>query len=201
MLDLLRRVAPSNWTFSGLDWSEDAAQRCSAKGYDARACNVEELDEPDWDGKFDLILMSQVIEHVRYPRDVLARILRILKPGGVISIETPDIDAWDFRVFGNRYWAGYHIPRHFFIFDKSNFSELAVGVGYEVIATKSIINPVAWIHSVKSYCADHRYLTRFTGTFNAQNPVWLSIATPIDLVQTKLFHKSSNMQILLRKPQ
>ena len=200
MLEVLRQASSPDWSFSGLDWSEDAVQRCREKGFDARACNIEELDQPDWEGKFDLILMSQVIEHVRYPRDVLARILHILKPGGVISIETPDINSWDFHVFRKRYWAGYHIPRHFFIFDKSNFSELATNVGFELIATKSVINPVAWIHSVKSYCADHPRLERFTGTFNAQNPIWLAIATPVDLVQTTFFHKSSNMQILLRRP-
>lgn len=200
MLDILRRSSPSDWAFSGLDWSDDAAARCRAKGYDARAANVEQLDEPDWKEKFDLILMSQVIEHVRYPRNVLERIWCILKPGGVISIETPDINAWDFRVFHNRYWAGYHIPRHFFIFSKANFSELAAGVGYEIVSTTSIINPVAWIHSVKSYCADHRQLRRFARTFHAQNPLWLSIATPIDLVQTMVFHRSSNMQIVLRRP-
>ena len=200
MLEILQHASSPDWSFYGLDWSEDAVQRCRAKGFDARACNIEELDQPDWEGRFDLIIMNQVIEHVRYPHDVLARILRILKPGGVVSIETPDINSWDFQVFHNRYWAGYHIPRHFFIFNKSNFSELAISIGYEVIATKSIINPVAWIHSVKSYCADHRRLERLTHTFNAQNPIWLSIATPVDLVQTAFFRKSSNMQILLRRP-
>ena len=199
LLDILKQSCPAGWRYSGVDWSEAAAERIRAKGYEARAGDIEQLDLDDWSERFDLILMHQVIEHVRYPRSVLAKLRSLLKPGGILAIETPDINAWDYWVFRKRYWAGYHIPRHFFIFNKTNFTALARELGYEVAAVRSVINPVAWIHSVKSWCADHRFFSRLAGFFNAQNPLLLSVATPIDLVQTRLAGKSSNMQLFLRR--
>lgn len=199
LLDILHCACPSTWRYSGLDWSETAIAEIRSKGYDGRAGNIENLDIPDWDEKFDLILMHQVIEHVRFPRLVLEKIRTLLRPGGVLAIETPDIDAWDYRIFGKRYWAGYHIPRHFFIFNKANFTQLAQDTGYEVIRVRSIINPVAWIHSLKSFCADNHLFRCFVPYFHHQNPFLLALITPIELIQTLIFGKSSNMQFFLRK--
>ncbi len=199
LLDILNYACPSTWRYSGLDWSEAAITKIRAKGYDGQAGNIENLEIHGWEEKFDLILMHQVIEHVRFPRLVLEKIRPMLLIGGVLAIETPDIDAWDHWIFGKRYWAGYHIPRHFFIFNKANFTRLAQDTGYEVIRVRSIINPVAWIHSIKSLCADNRMLQSFAPFFHHQNPLLLALITPIELIQTRIFGKSSNMQFFLRR--
>jgi hypothetical protein len=115
------------------------------------------------------------------------------------ATKRPDIEAWDFSLLRKRYWSGYHIPRHFYIFNKQNFSQLAREAGFEIISTVSLVNPVAWIHSVKSYCADHRFLRRLAGIFHHQNVLMLTLFTPLEIVQTRLGGTSSNMQINLRK--
>ena len=157
------------------------------------------MDLGEWAGKFDLAITHQLIEHVRDPRDLLAKLRGILKPGGVLSVETPDIDAWDFRLLSRRYWAGYHIPRHFYIFNKSNFTELAREVGFEVVSTRSLVNPVFWIHSIQSYCADKPWLRRIAKFFHHQNVLMLALFTPLEILQTRLAGTSSNMQINLRR--
>jgi SAM-dependent methyltransferase len=43
------------------------------------------------DAYFDLIILNHVIEHLRNGEAVLAGLLRKLKPGGMIYVETPDI--------------------------------------------------------------------------------------------------------------
>jgi 2-polyprenyl-3-methyl-5-hydroxy-6-metoxy-1,4-benzoquinol methylase len=199
LLDELKASCPSGWRFHGIDWSEQAVHRIRRKGYDGRSGDIGSMDLSDWYGKFDLVLMHQLIEHVRDPRETLEKAGRMLKPDGVLSIETPDIDAWDFRLLRKRYWSVYHIPRHFYIFNKSNFTALAREVGFEVISTASLVNPVAWIHSIKSYCADHRFLSRFSGFFHHQNILMLAVFTPLEILQTRLGGRSSNMQINLRK--
>jgi SAM-dependent methyltransferase len=40
-------------------------------------------------GSFDLVLMSEVIEHIPNPARALASIKRLLKPGGVLILSTP----------------------------------------------------------------------------------------------------------------
>lgn len=199
LLDILKASCPSGWNYHGVDWSDQAIERVRRKGYDGRSGDVSRLDLSDWDGKFDLALMHQLIEHVRDPRELLAKVRRLLKPGGVLSVETPDIDAWDFRLLSRRYWAGYHIPRHFYIFDKKNFSELAREVGFEVIGTVSLVNPVFWIHSIQSFCADKPVLRHIAKFFHHQNVLMLALVTPLEILQTRLRGTSSNMQINLRR--
>jgi SAM-dependent methyltransferase len=199
LLDILKLCCPPGWRLYGVDWSEDAIRAIRSKGYDGRSGDIGRLDLTDWSGKFDLVVMHQLIEHVRDPLETLKKISLILKPGGVLSIETPDIDAWDFRLLRKRYWSVYHIPRHFYIFNKRNFSRLAQEAGYEVINTHSLVNPVAWIHSIKSYCADRRFLRRFAAFFHQQNVLMLALFTPVEIIQTHLARTSSNMQVNLRK--
>jgi 2-polyprenyl-3-methyl-5-hydroxy-6-metoxy-1,4-benzoquinol methylase len=199
LLDVLKASCPTSWRYYGIDWSEEAIERVRRKGYDGRTGDVSRADLSDWEGKFDLALMHQVIEHVRDPRELLVKARSILKPGGVLSIETPDINAWDFRLLSRRYWAGYHIPRHFYIFDKSNFSELARATGFEIVSTASLVNPVFWIHSIQSYCADKPLLRRIAKFFHHQNVLLLALFTPLEILQTRLRGTSSNMQINLRR--
>jgi SAM-dependent methyltransferase len=199
LLDILKASCPPGWRYHGVDWSAQAIERVRRKGYDARNGDVSEMDLSDWAGKFDLAVMHQLIEHVRNPRDLLAKVRSILKPGGVLSIETPDINAWDFRLLSKRYWAGYHIPRHFYIFDKANMSELAREVGFEVVSTTSLVNPVFWIHSIQSYCADKRWLRPIAKFFHHQNVLMLALFTPLEVLQTRFARTSSNMQINLRR--
>lgn len=199
LLDTLRLSCPSGWSFYGIDWSVDAVERLRSKGYEGLSGDISRLDLTAWQNKFDLAVMHQLIEHVRDPRDVLLKVGGTLKSGGILSIETPDINSWDFRLLHKRYWSGYHIPRHFYIFNKKNFSSLARECGYEIVDTVSIVNPVAWIHSIKSYCADRRALRRFANFFNHQNVLMLALFTPLEILQTRFARTSSNMQINLRK--
>jgi SAM-dependent methyltransferase len=49
--------------------------------------------------KFDQILFLEVIEHIDNDAEVMANIARLLKPGGVLQLTTPDI-RWG-------YWTGF----------------------------------------------------------------------------------------------
>ncbi len=53
---------------------------------DYRACGVETLQEP----QFDLITSLEVIEHVTDPALFLNAIVRLLKPGGLLILSTPN---------------------------------------------------------------------------------------------------------------
>jgi SAM-dependent methyltransferase len=80
---------------------------------------------------FDAVYCSNLIEHVPDPRRFLHKCREILKPGGVIVGITPDHLSLDRYLFG-RYWAGYHYPRHTFVFDHCNIRTLLEATGFEV---------------------------------------------------------------------
>ena len=51
---------------------------------------------PFGDATIDAVYLEEVVEHVPVPagREMLAECLRILKPGGVLRVTTPDLDAF-----------------------------------------------------------------------------------------------------------
>lgn len=56
--------------------------------------NLDELTEadfPDYQGKFDYIVCGDVLEHLRYPMDILKILKRYLKKGGYIVASIPNV--------------------------------------------------------------------------------------------------------------
>jgi 2-polyprenyl-3-methyl-5-hydroxy-6-metoxy-1,4-benzoquinol methylase len=199
LLDILKMNLPPNIRFAGIEIDHGAVHIAQKKGYEILDGDFEQHDMSSCQNSFNLVLMHQVLEHTRDPRKVIQKIFNILKVGGVLSIETPDTYSWDFKIFKNKYWGGYHIPRHFYLFNKKNLCQLLVSVGFEVISCRSILSPVFWIHSIHNYLIDSKRGQRLAKFFHYQNPVLLFFATLFDCIQIFLFRKSSNMQILVRK--
>ena len=69
--------------------------------------------------KYDLLVMSHVLEHVLDPRAFLRDALRCLRPGGVVFIEVPCMD-WEYKLFFND---------HVLFFDKHSLGHLLELVG------------------------------------------------------------------------
>lgn len=87
---------------------------------------LEEVELPM--ASFDAIYCSNLIEHVADPSAFMAKCRAILRPGGV----TPNHLSLDRYLFG-RYWAGYHYPRHTFVFNHHNIRSLLEKAGFEVV--------------------------------------------------------------------
>jgi SAM-dependent methyltransferase len=63
-------------------------------------CPVEQLDVPD--ASFDLVLCTQVLEHVRDPAKALQEIARVLRPGGHAFVTTHGV--WPFHPYPDDLW-------------------------------------------------------------------------------------------------
>lgn len=81
-----------------------------------KKCDLDRDAIPFGDDKFDAILFTQVLEHLNYWRldDVLREIRRVLKPGGILILSTPNLACLENRVFlllgGTKYLGGGIIP-------------------------------------------------------------------------------------------
>lgn len=60
---------------------------------------------------FDVIVLWQVIEHLPDPWVILEALARKLAPGGTLIVDTPNPEAFQFRVLGSR-WTHVDAPRH-----------------------------------------------------------------------------------------
>lgn len=85
----LRRLREDGYMQSvGIDISEQAIERCRRQGLD----NVHVMDAqaPDFpDGSFDVILASDVLEHVADESAAVRAWFRLLRPGGILVALVP----------------------------------------------------------------------------------------------------------------
>jgi 2-polyprenyl-3-methyl-5-hydroxy-6-metoxy-1,4-benzoquinol methylase len=80
---------------------------------------------------FDVITLWDVIEHMPDPLESLGRMYRLLKPGGMLIMRTPNLNSWDARLFG-RYWIGYELPRHLYVFSRATLGSMITMAGFMV---------------------------------------------------------------------
>lgn len=80
---------------------------------------LKEADFPK--NYFDVITLSDVIEHIYEPNLFLDIILNILKPGGILMIVTPDTSSWLRKLMG-LYWPHYK-KEHIFYYNRSNIKQ------------------------------------------------------------------------------
>jgi SAM-dependent methyltransferase len=108
---------------------------------------------------FDVVALEHVLEHVRDPEALLARLPRVLAPGGVVAITVPN----DYspiqcaaRAAGDvdrDFWLAP--PQHLNYFDAPSLTALLTRLGFEIrIAYASF--PIDWFlfHPGSNYVAD-----------------------------------------------
>lgn len=113
------------------------------------------------EGPFDIVLMLNLIEHVRDPLAVLRRARALLAPDGIILIKTPNYDSLDARVFRHRNWGGYHCPRHWVIFNRTSLESLVRHADLSVAGLRYTQGAPFWAVSMLGLLAD-RGMTRVT---------------------------------------
>jgi SAM-dependent methyltransferase len=74
----------------GLETSSFAVQKCRGSGLEV--VNAPLTDRPFGSKQFDIITMIEVIEHVASPRDLLRLVVPLLKPGGMLYIQTGNVE-------------------------------------------------------------------------------------------------------------
>jgi SAM-dependent methyltransferase len=75
-------------TAEGVDFSPEAIEFCHRRGLLAvRQAEIEQL--PFQDGSFDLILATDVLEHLRDDRTAIAELRRVTAPGGRLLATVP----------------------------------------------------------------------------------------------------------------
>ena len=85
---------------------------------------------------FDVVASFHVIEHVDSPQSFVRAAAERLKSGGLMVIETPNIDSFPFRLMRSR-WRQF-IPEHYFFFDPRTIKRLLQDNGLEVQAVKNV---------------------------------------------------------------
>lgn len=118
------------WDAHGVDVSEDALNYCLDRGLSCASTRGLKLPFPN--ETFDVITAWHVIEHVTSVADTLAEWRRVLKPGGVLVMETPDTNCLKVKLLGSRY-KKYWKAEHVYAFNRMNFEPFVRRAGLEIL--------------------------------------------------------------------
>jgi 2-polyprenyl-3-methyl-5-hydroxy-6-metoxy-1,4-benzoquinol methylase len=89
-------------------------------------------------GKFDVITLWHVLEHLDNFNLYIERMLEYLAPGGTLVIAVPNCSAFDARHY-KEYWAGYDVPRHLWHFTPSTLKIAAEKHGLKISKMKRLL--------------------------------------------------------------
>mgnify|MGYP002640192022 CR=1 FL=1 len=128
---LLNELQNCGMSCVGLEPNGFAARYGRAKyGLDIRTETLEESSLEE--ASFDVVLFLHVIEHVTDPKVTLQAIRRILKPGGLLVVETPRYDTVTFKAFG-KHERNIVDNWHLYFFSRDSLKQMLVASGFNVV--------------------------------------------------------------------
>ena len=188
----------------GTDYSSDALKRAEQHGHRVFRGDICDIQLPC---TFHLVLSNDVVEHVPNPVEHVRRLCDILVPGGLLQIQTPNIETWEWHVF-RKTWGGYHFPRHWTFFDRPKLENLLQSNGMQIQQTEFFPGPTFWVWTF------HALLTklglrkvgdilfppiRIFGN-SLQSFLLLSFFSVIDSIGIRMTGRAANMNVYARKP-
>jgi SAM-dependent methyltransferase len=130
-VDLFRSVDRQvSWVGADI---EDSAEVAGRTRTDAEFVSFDGRRLPFEDSSFELVYCKQVLEHVEHPRDLMAEVARVLRPGGHLAGSTSQLEAFHSRSVFN--WTPY------------GFTRVAEDAGLRVLELRPVIDGftlVAW---------------------------------------------------------
>jgi len=112
----------------GLEINQKAADSARRRGF---VVHTQQMEDFHPNVLYDVVVLSNVLEHSPGPVKMLRNINRVLKPGGRVWISCPNNGSWLRRVFG-KYWINWHVPFHIFHFSERSLKLLLEKSGFRI---------------------------------------------------------------------
>lgn len=124
-------------------------------------CDIVDIPEPD--ASFDVILCTEVFEHLPDALKALDEFARLLKPDGMLVVTAPfasfvHFAPYHFATGFSRYWYEYHLPRRSF-----EIQELTPNGGWFSYAKQEILRLPLMARSYGDWCWPLAYLVAGVG--------------------------------------
>ncbi len=130
----LNQARDLGWATYGTEFMEEAVEICEANGHTMHLGPLLEAElEP---GTFDVVIYTEVIEHITSQRQEFPYVFELLRPGGLLYVTTPNFDSVSRRVLGDR-WEVIEYPEHLVYFTPSTLTEFMKRVGFEEVWVES----------------------------------------------------------------
>ena len=115
----LKAAADAGWRVTGIEPSEGLSIKASSLLAEAGTVHTATLDNCTLPPQsFDALTLFDVLEHVPDSPGFLASCAALLKPGGWMFLNVPDLDSWEARILGSR-WP-LLLPEHLNYFNRNS---------------------------------------------------------------------------------
>jgi 2-polyprenyl-3-methyl-5-hydroxy-6-metoxy-1,4-benzoquinol methylase len=138
---LMEGFAAEGWSCTGVEPNDTMAASGRARGLDLRTGSVENLlrsratsASANQITGFDAVSMIQVIAHVGDPVSVLEGVRQLLRPSGLLLVETWDRASKTARLFGKR-WHEYSPPSVVHWFSRNELDRVSDQLGFDRVDT------------------------------------------------------------------
>jgi SAM-dependent methyltransferase len=135
---MLGRLRERGWRPVGLEASAEAVGQ-ARKTPDLQVRIAPELDKSGLHtASFDVVTLYHVLEHMADPFATLAHVHKLLRRGGLLVVEVPNLDSWQAWLTRGR-WFHLDTARHLHHFGRRQLMEAALTAGFRVesLATHS----------------------------------------------------------------
>lgn len=187
-----------NWQVEGLDIAKESAELAKKK-YGLDRIHVGRLeDHPLEAASYDVVTLWDVIEHMPRPMENVRALNRLLRPGGVLAMQTPDegglfklLARLPYRLFGER-GGGllhfvYYIP-HYVSFCRKSMTALLERGGFEVIRFGSDESPQVYSEAMND--------RQFKGSFRER---FVKLLLPLVYRMARLMGRPNKLVVYARK--
>lgn len=161
------------------------------------------IEEAQCEERFDAIICQHAIEHVTDPGRMVRWISDHLAPGGVLYLETPDLNALSRYIFKNR-WQALSTPRHFHVFSRKTLAACVRECDLEVAFHGAIVEASHWPGSLRITLGMEPHAPRSAGLLyrivSYDNFLIKSVSCMIDLVAMWLGLPTVTQALIARKP-
>jgi 2-polyprenyl-3-methyl-5-hydroxy-6-metoxy-1,4-benzoquinol methylase len=179
-----------------------------------KKCNLDWDAIPFPNGKFDAVVFTQVLEHLNYWKldDVFEEIKRVLKPGGILVLSTPNLACLENRIFlllgGIKYLGGGIIPpAHAREYTLQEIVQIVQKNGFKLKSlfysmARDIITQVAVRKQIGTPTQENQYASRqhvLKGFI--RNPNWINLGRAVSFPLKKIFSSfRSTIFVVAQKP-
>ncbi len=102
--------------------------RAVAQNTDLNVGSAERL--PFADASFGVVIIKHVVEHLQDPALAISELGRVLAPGGILLLATPNLGSLLKPIKGDR-WIGYQDPTHIALKEPDEWLSLIEGAGFK----------------------------------------------------------------------
>lgn len=127
----LELAQQSGWVVRGIDLDPKAVDAAKSRGLDVQQGGLEALT-PSLQDRFDWISCSHVLEHVHEPLQWLQAMHALLRPGGTLWLQTPNIASIGHSRY-KAHWLGLDPPRHLSLWTLPTLSNAVRKAGFRTV--------------------------------------------------------------------